>query len=123
MANARTLTATDVQLDDSAEHEALTPLMRRLAAEYWEMVRARAAEQGLPILEAFLSPYTDVEDRHVVSLAVHFDATDEQARALFYGISDEHRRWRMQLGPEAKDASRRLSLVAVGLRRPAGVTR
>ena len=118
-----TATTTNVQLDDSAEHEGLTPLMRRLAAEYWEMVRARAAEQGLPIVRAFLSPYTDVEDRHVVFLAVHFDATEEQARALQYGLSAEHRRWRMQLGPEAHETNMRLSLVVAGLRRPAGAPR
>ena len=127
MAKTRTptpaATTTDVQLDDSAEHEGLTPLMRRLAAEYWEMVRARAAEQGLPIVRAFLSPFTDMDDRHVVFIAVHFDATDKQARALQYGLGAEHYRWHMQLDPEAKETNMRLSLVAVGLRRPAGVTR
>ena len=127
MAKTRTptpaATTTDVQLDDSAEHEGLTPLMRRLAAEYWEMVRARAAEQGLPIVRAFLSPVTDMDDRHVVFIAVHFDIPDEQAISFQLGLGAEHYRWHMQLDPEAQETNMRLSLVAVGLRRPAGVTR
>ena len=114
---AAAATKTDVQLDDSAEHEALTPLMRRLAREYWEMVRARAAEQGLPIVWATLWPYIDLEHTRIVHLVVHFDAPDEQALAFRRELSDEHYRWHMQLDPEAQETNMRLFWTAVGIRR------
>ena len=112
-----TATTTDVQLDDSAEHEALTPLMRRLAREYWEMVRARAAEQGLPIVGAWLSPYVDMEQNRIVHLVVHFDTTREQAWKFRRELSDEHYRWHMQLDPEAQETNMRLFWTATGIRR------
>ena len=117
-ARGRTATATkaDVQLDDSVEHEALTPLMLRLAREYWEIVRARAEEQALPIAKAWLDPYTDVEGYRLVHLVVHLDASDEQARAFHHGLNGDRRRWRVQLDPEAQQASMRMALVPVGLR-------
>ena len=120
-ARGRTAAATkaDVQLDDSIEHEALTPLMRRLAGEYWEIVRARAGEQGLPIERAWLDPYIDVEGVPYVYVAVHFAAPHEQVRAFHHGLNDDHRRWYLQLDPEAQVATTRLSLTAVGIREPA----
>ena len=121
MAKARGRTAaatkTDVQLDASAEHEALTPVMRRVANEYWELVRDHAAEQGLPIVKAWLSPYIDMEDNLLVHLVVHFDIPDEQARAFRRGTDPDHRRWEAQLDAEAREASRRLWLMVAGLRR------
>ena len=110
-------TKADVQLDASAEHEALTPLMRRLADECWEIVRTRAAEQGLPIVKAWLWPYIDREDTPLVFLAVHFDVPDEQARAFHRGLDPDRNRWEAQLDAEAREASLRLSLTLVGLRR------
>ena len=118
-ARGRTITKTtaDVELDASAEHEALTPVMRRVADECWEIVRTRAAEQGLPIVKAWLWPYVDREDTPLVFLTVHFDAPREQVRAFHRGLDDERYRWRTQLEAEAQEASMRLPLTLVGLRR------
>ena len=120
-ARGRTATATkaDVQLDDSVEHEALTPVMRRVAREYWEIVRARAEEQALPIAKAWLDPYTDVEGYRLVHLVVHFDVPDEQVRAFHHGLDGEHYRMRTRLDAEGQEASMRLFLTAVGIREPA----
>ena len=109
-------TKADVQLDASAKHEALTPVMRRVANEYWEIVRDHAAEQGLPIVKAWLSPYIDMEDIPIVHIVVHFDIPDEQALAFGSETDPEHRRWEAQLDAEAREASRRLWLTLVGLR-------
>ena len=49
-----TKTGADVQLDTSDEHPALTPVMRRVAGEYWEIVRARAAELMVDEAELYL---------------------------------------------------------------------
>ena len=118
-ARGRTAAATkaDVQLDASAEHEALTPVMRRVANEYWEIVRDHAAEQGLPIVRAWLWPYIDMEDNRLVHLVVHFDVPHEQVRAFCSGTDPEHRRWEAQLDAEAREASRRLWLAVEGLHR------
>ena len=118
-ARGRTAAATkaDVQLDASAEHEALTPVMRRVANEYWEIVRDHAAEQGLPIVRAWLSPYIDMEDNRLVHLVVHFDVTREQALAFGCETDPDHHRWEAQLDAEAREASRRLWLMVAGLRR------
>lgn len=118
-ARGRTLSKTtaNVQLDASAEHEALTPLMRRLAGEFWEIVRARAAEQGLPIVRAWLWPYIDMEDIPLVHLVVHFDVADEQVRVFHRGLSPDRNRWHSQLAAEEQEANMRLWLTAVGLRR------
>ena len=108
---------TNVQLDDSAEHEALTPLMRRLAHEQWDIVRTCAAEEGLPIVKAWLSPEIDMEGFRIVHLVVHFDATHEQVRAFDRGFYDDLYLWEMQLDHEAYEVSMRLFLTATWLRR------
>ena len=115
MAKTRTATATklDVQLDDSAEHEALTPLMRRLAREYWEIVRARAAEEGLPIVWAGLWPHVDMEGAFLLDIVVHFDTPDIQA----IRFNPDYRPWYAQLDPEAQEACGRLWMMPVGIRR------
>ena len=117
MAKTRTATATatkpDVLLDDSAEHEAITPLMRRLAREYWEIIRARAAEEGLPIVKAWLSPYIDMEDTRLVYIVVHFDIPYIQA----IRFHPDYSRWYAQLDPEAQEACSRLWMMPVGVRR------
>ena len=86
MAKARSRTIerprTNVELDDSSDHPALTPLMWRLAREKWQVVRAKAAEQGLPIVEAWLSPRWDTEGGPVVFLDVHLDCSRERADAF-----------------------------------------
>ena len=51
----------EATLDASMEHPALTPLVRRLAGELWEIVQTKAEAEGLPIEKAWLFGYTDVE--------------------------------------------------------------
>ena len=51
-----TKTGADVQLDTSDEHPALTPVMRRVAGEYWEIVKAKAAEQSAPHRQGMAEP-------------------------------------------------------------------
>ena len=115
---AAATTTTDVQLDTNEEHPALTHVMRRVAGEYWEIVRAKAAEQGLPVVKVLLRPYVDVEDTHVVFLGVHLDASQEQASAFHHSLNPDRADWYAQLDAEGQEASMRLALVAVGLRSP-----
>ena len=109
MAKARSRTIecphADAELDDSSDHPALTPLMRRLAREKWEFVRARAAEQGLPIVEAWLSPRWDTEGGPVITLAVHLDCSRERADAFHHSLNPDYERWHSQLDDEELEAA------------------
>ena len=109
MAKARSRTIerpqTDAELDDSSDHPALTPLMRRLAREQWEIVRAKAAEQGLPIVEAWLSPSWDSEGGPVVFLAVHLNCSRERADAFLLSLNPDYERWESQLNEEEWEAA------------------
>ena len=109
MAKARSRTIerpqTDVELDDSSDHPALTPLMRRLAREQWEFVRAKATEQRLPIVEAWLSPRWDTEGGPVVFLDVHLDCSRERADAFRHSLDPDYDRWESQLNEEEWEAA------------------
>ena len=106
-AKARTIERpqTDAELDDSSDHPALTPLMRRLAREQWDFVRAKAAEQGLPIVKAWLSPRWDLEGGPVVTMAVHLDCSRERADAFHHSLNPDYDRWESQLDAEELEAA------------------
>ena len=119
MAKARSRTIerpqTDAELDDSSDHPALTPLMRRLAREQWDFVRAKAAEQGLPIVKAWLSPRWDTEDGPVVTIAVHLDCSRERADAFLHTLDPDYDRWESQLNEEEWEAAVWTPLAVVGV--------
>ncbi len=109
MAKARSRTIerpqTDAELDDSSDHPALTPLMRRLAREQWEIVRARAAKQRLPIVKAWISPRWDTEGGPVITLAVHLDCSRERADAFLRSLNPDYDRWESKLDAEELEAA------------------
>ena len=118
MAKARSGTIErprSAELDDSSEHPALTPLMRRLAREQWEIVRAKAEEQGLPIVEAWLSPRWDTEDGPVVFLDVHLDCSPERADAFHHSLNPDYDLWEAQLNDEELEAAAWIPLNLVGV--------
>ena len=122
MAKARSRTIERprlAELDDSSEHPALTPLMRRLAREQWEIVRAKAEEQGLPIVKAWLSPRWDAEDGPVVFLAVHLDCSMERADAFHRSLNPDRERWKSQLDAEELEAATWIPLSPVGVAKAA----
>ena len=103
------------ELDDSSDHPALTPLMRRLAREQWEIVRAKADAQGIPIVEAWLSPRWDTEDGPVVFLDVHLDCSRERADAFHRSLNSDRERWKAQLDPDELEAATWIPLNPVGV--------
>ena len=96
---------TGAELDDSSEHPALTPLMRRLARQYWEIVKAKAEAQGIPIVKAWLSPRWDMEDGPVVTLAVHLDCSRERASVFHHSLNPDYDLWKSQLDDEELEAA------------------
>ena len=122
MAKARSRTIErpqSAELDDSSEHPALTPLMRRLAREYWEIVRAKAEEQGLLIVKAWVSPYWDMEDSPVVFIAVHMGCSPERAAAFHYSLNAAHDLWKSRLDTEEIEVAANLAMVPVGVAKAA----
>ena len=97
-------------LDVSMEHPALTPLTRRLAGELWELVRAKAEAEGLPIEEAWLQGYTDVEGVDEAYVAVLCAAPFERTLAFHRSLGDDRRRWRAGMDAETQEAA-----MAIGL--------
>ena len=97
-------------LDVSMEHPALTPLTRRLAGELWEIVRAKAEEEGLPIEEAWLRGYTDVEGVDEAYIAVLCAAPFERTLAFEDEFNGDRRRWFDSLDAEIREVA-----MAIGL--------
>ena len=97
-------------LDVSMEHPALTPLTRRLAGELWEIVRAKAEAEGLPIEEAWLRGRTDVEGVDEAYIAVLCAAPFERTFAFGDGLSGDLRRWFASMDAESEEAARDLML-------------
>ena len=122
MAKARSQTnerpQAGAELDDSSEHPALTPLMRRLAREHWEIVRAKAEAQGLRIVKAWLSPSWDMEDGPVVFLAVHMDCSPERASAFHHSLNPDYEKWDSQLDADELEAATWIPLSVVGVAKP-----
>lgn len=97
-------------LDASMEHPALTPLIRRLAGELWEIVRAKAEEEGLPIEEAWLCGYTDVSDVDEAYIAVLCAAPAERTFAFQRGFNNDLDRWFARLDAHSREAAMSLGL-------------
>lgn len=78
----------------------VTPLVRRLATENWEIYRDGALRSGMPIVAAWMDIYVDREGRTLFFVAVHCDASRQETwdfrdslshltQAWFDGLSDE----------------------------------
>ena len=97
-------------LDASMEHPALTPLARRLAGELWEIVRAKAEADGLPIEKAWLRGYTDVEGVDEAYIAVLCAAPAERTFAFGDGLNDDLDRWFATLDAHDREAAMGIGL-------------
>ena len=97
-------------LDVSMQHPALTPLTRRLAGELWELVRAKAEAEGLPIEEAWLQGRTDIEGVDEPYIAVLCAAPAERTFAFEDGLNDDLDQWFAGLDVESREAAMALGL-------------
>ncbi len=97
-------------LNASMEHPALAPLVRRLAGELWEIVRAKADAEGLPIEKAWLRGRTDVEGVDEAYVVVLCAAPAERTFAFDDGLDDDLDQWFATL-----DAHNRETAMSIGL--------
>ena len=99
-----------VALNASMEHPALTPLVRRLAGELWEIVRAKADAEELPIEKAWLRGRTDVEGVDEAYVAVLCAAPAERTFAFGDGLNDDLDRWFARLDAHDREAAMSIGL-------------
>ena len=97
-------------LDTSAEHPALTPLVRRLADELWEIVQTKAEAEELPIEAAWLRGRTDVEGVDEAYVVVLCAAPAERTFAFGYGLDDDLDRWFAGMDAETRETAMSLGL-------------
>lgn len=71
----------------------VTPLVRRLANENWEIYRDGASRCGMPIVAAWMDIYVDREDRTLFFVAIHCDATRDEARDFRESLSHLTQAW------------------------------
>ena len=102
--------ASEIEFDTSLEHPALTPLVRRLAGEYWTIVQRRAEEAGLLLRSARLVVDHDVEDATWVVLKVRAGASFEETMAFWRSLGPDVERWVAQMDPKSREAKRWLML-------------
>ena len=104
MAKAQTVakTAKDIMLDTSFEHPALTPEMRRMGAELWELVYAKAVEEEFPLRGARLYAETDMEGVAWVNVVVQCNTPSDEALAFEDRLEPDFSRWIEQLPKERR---------------------
>ncbi|MDE2986570.1 MAG: hypothetical protein OXT70_00775 [Chloroflexota bacterium] len=71
----------------------VTPLVRRLAIENWEIYRDGALRSGMPIVAAWMDIYVDREDRTLFFVAIHCDATRQETRDFRDSLSHLTQAW------------------------------
>lgn len=93
----------DVALDTRSEHPALTPEMRRLAAELWALVQAKAVAEGFPITSARLRAETDMEDITWVIIHAKCHASSDETFAFEERLNTDYEHWAAQLDDEHRE--------------------
>ena len=112
---ATTKPSQEITLDTSCEHPALTPEMRSMGAELWEVVKARVDAEGFPLRGAVLRAYTDVEEFDWVDLYVLCNTPHDEAWAFEDRVSPDYVRWVDQLPEEHREITFHPGLHIIGL--------
>ena len=111
--------ASEIELELPLDDPRLTPLVQRLATEYWQIVQRHAVQTGFPIVCAWLESYVDLEDVTCFPLTVHSDTSHAEARDFERNvIGPDVQHWSDQLDPAELQQSLRVILAIVGLKEP-----
>lgn len=117
MSRAALRTPQQIELELPDDPRA-TPLVRRLAAQYWEIVQRTAVRDGFPISRAWLEVDVDADAVTWFPLTVHAQVTHEQAWEFRRSMSTEVDRWIEQLDASEQDVRGLIALAIIGLKRP-----
>ena len=107
----------EIKLELPADDPRFTPLVRRLATEYWEVVQRNAERVGFPIVRAWVEVDVDMDEETWFPFTVHSPVTHEEAWAFRDELGPDLDRWVAQLAPEARELIWLVSLAVVGLKR------
>ncbi len=95
----------------------VTPLVRRLSTEYWEIVRSRAIRSGVPIVAAWMDIYVDREGATLFFVAVHCDLTQQESRKFKHGLGSATQAWFEGLTSAEREVAALIPFTVVGLKR------
>ena len=102
-----TITA-ETPLDVSMRHRALTPKVRRLAEQAWEIVRTKALEEGFPVEGAYLDVGDDLLDEHPQAIiVVDTAAVSSDVFAFWDEVEDDYQRWAEALDVKSRKTALR----------------
>ena len=101
-----TIATSDVRLDCSRKHRALSRNIRLLADQLWAIVQAKALQSGFPIHSAEL----DVDEDPVEGIAkavifVSSSASASEVFAFWDGLGWDMERWVAKLDPKSREAA------------------
>lgn len=104
--------SANTPLDGSMRHRALTPKVRRLAGQAWEIVRSKALEQGFPVEGAYLDVDDDILDEPPqVIVVVDTAAVSSSVFPFWNAVEDDYQQWAESLDPKSREtALRRMRL-------------
>ena len=119
MAEVTAQPARCIKLECPTDDPLITDAVRRLAQEYWQIIQRHAEARELLICRAWLESSIDLEEVTWFPMAVHCDATPEEAREFHLATDGDVKCWADELSPELLEISRRIYPVVVGLNRPA----
>jgi len=98
----------------------VTPLVRRLATENWEIYRDGALRSGMPIVAAWMDIYVDREDRTLFFVPVHCDVTFEESWDFRRSLNSRVEAWFHGLSPAEREVAGLIPVNVVGLKRDDG---
>ena len=101
---AHPMITADTPLDASMRHRILTPKMRRLAEQVWEIVRAKALAQGFPVEGAYLDVDDDpFERRSTVVMVVDTAGKSQEVFAFWKEVGRDYQRWAEGLDAKSRN--------------------
>lgn len=95
----------------------VTPLVRRLAIENWEIYRDGALRSGMPIVAAWMDIYVDREDRTLFFVAIHCDATRQETREFRGSLRHLTQAWFDGLSGDELQVASLIPFTFAGLKR------
>ena len=95
----------------------VTPLVRRLAIENWEIYRDGALRSGMPIGAAWMDIYVDREDRTLFFVAIHCDATRRETWDFRDSLSHLTQAWFDGLSGEELEVASLIPFTFAGVKR------
>ena len=115
MTTATAKPGREIELELPDDDPRLTPLVRRLATEQWDIVRSQARRKRVPIERAWMDVYVDPGEITWFYVAVHSPVTRREAWGFQGSLDADLRAWYEGLSSEERDLSALISFTVVGL--------